>query len=37
MSIETVLTLNNIGLGIGVVAIVVLMVLLIRSERKLAK
>lgn len=37
MSIETVLTLNNIGLGIGVVAIAVLMVLLIRSERKLAK
>lgn len=37
MTIETILTLNSIALGVGVIAICVLMGLLIRSERKLAK
>lgn len=36
MSVETVLILNSVGLGLGVVAIVVLLGLLIRAERKLA-
>lgn len=37
MDIKTLLVLNNIGLIIAVVALSVLMVLLIRSEKKLAK
>lgn len=37
MTIETILILNSIALGLGVVAICVLMGLLIRSEYKLAK
>lgn len=37
MTIETILTLNSITLGVGVIAICVFMGLLIRSEYKLAK
>lgn len=37
MKIETILTLNSIMLGIGVLSICVLLGLLIRSEYKLAK
>lgn len=37
MDIKTLLVLNNIGLIIAVVALSVLMALLIRSEKKLAK
>ena len=37
MDIKTLLVLNNIGLIIAVVALSVLMVLLIRSEKKLVK
>lgn len=37
MSITTVLILNNVALGLGVVAIVVLTWLLMKAEYKLAK
>lgn len=37
MDIYTVLILNNIGFIIAIVAMTVLLVLLIRSEKKLAK
>lgn len=36
MSVETVLILNSVCLGLGVISIIVLMGLLIRAERKLA-
>lgn len=37
MTIETVLTINHIMLAVSVIALCILMGLLIRSERKLAK
>lgn len=37
MTIETLLILNSIALGIGVISMLALFVLLMRSERKLSK
>ena len=37
MGIETVLILNSVALGLGIIFMTVLLVLLFKAERKLAK